>query len=106
MQPVREHNFTSNVIIFASFDYDQEIYMRSRLALPVLVAAALLGGSAIASAQTERTANAPTEGAATPNAMNSKAMMHHSRHHHARYTRARMDKSRPGGRPISRKPPS
>jgi hypothetical protein len=85
--------------------------MRSRLALPVLVAAALFGGTAIASAQTERTTNAPMEGATTPNAMNSKAMnsnamMHHSRHHHMRYTRAQMDKSRPGGRPISRKPPS
>jgi hypothetical protein len=80
--------------------------MHSRLALPVLVAAALLGGTAIASAQTERTTNAPMEGAMTPKAMNSNnAMMHHS-HHHMRYTRAQMDKSRPGGRPISRKPPS
>jgi hypothetical protein len=26
--------------------------------------------------------------------------------HHWRYSRARMDMSRPGGRPISRKPPS
>jgi hypothetical protein len=75
--------------------------MHSKLVFSALVVVSLFGTSAIAAAQTQ-----PIVGAsANSNAM---AYMGHHRmksHHHARYTRAEMDRSRPGGRPISRKPP-
>ena len=75
--------------------------MHSRLLFSALVVGSLFGTSALASAQTQ-----PIVGAsANSNAM---AYMRHHRmksHHHARYSRADMDRSRPGGRPISRKPP-
>jgi hypothetical protein len=74
--------------------------MRSKLAIPVLVAASLLGATALALAQTE-----PATAAAELNAMASMRHHHHYSHHHMGYTRAEMDRSRPGGRPISRKPP-
>jgi hypothetical protein len=81
--------------------------MRSKLAISALVVASLFGATAIASAQTQPNAGAPSEGTASafktafnmaPHKMKSS--------HHWRYSRARMDMSRPGGRPISRKPPS
>ena len=74
--------------------------MRSRLGFSVLVVASLFGATAIASAQTEPAAGVSRES----NAMAS--MRHHHRmksHHHMRYSRAQMDRSRPGGRPVSRK---
>ena len=82
--------------------------MKSKLALPFLVAASLLGAMSIASAQTEPAPGAPSASHARDmNAnMNAMASMHHHRyHHHWRYTRRQMDKSRPGGRPVSRKAP-
>jgi hypothetical protein len=74
--------------------------MRSRFAVPVLVVASLLGATTFASAQTK-----PATGAAELNAMASTRYHHHYRHHHMGYSRAQMDKSRPGGRPVSRKAP-
>jgi hypothetical protein len=74
--------------------------MRSRLALSVFVVASLFGATAIASAQTEPAAGASRES----NAMASTRHHHKMKsHHHMAYSRAAMDKSRPGGRPVSRK---
>jgi hypothetical protein len=86
--------------VAASFDQDRKISMLSKLVFSAIVVAALFGTSAIASAKTQPVA------AADSNAMAS--MRHHNMksHHHMRYSRAAMDRSRPGGRPISRKPPS
>jgi hypothetical protein len=77
--------------------------MRSRLAISALVVASLFGTTAIASAQTQPTAGATSEGTASAFNMAPHKMKWS---HHTRYSRAQMDKSRPGGRPISRKPPS
>jgi hypothetical protein len=79
---------------------DQEIFMRSRLAFSVLVVTSLLGATTIASAQTEPAAGKARES----NAMAS--MRHHKmhRHHHMGYSSAATARSRPGGRPVSRKP--
>ena len=77
--------------------------MRSKLAISVLVVASLFGTTAIASAQTPLTADASSEGNATASKMTPHKM---KSGHHTRYSRAQMDKSRPGGRQISRKPPS
>jgi hypothetical protein len=76
--------------------------MRSKLAIPVLVAASLLGATTLAFAQMEPATRAPAESSA--NAMASMHHHHHWRHHHSGYTRRDMARSRPGGRPISRKP--
>jgi hypothetical protein len=75
--------------------------MRSKLAISAVVVASLFGATAIASAQPM--AGPSAEGNATASKMASHKM---KRHHTTRYSRAQMDKSRPGGRPISRKPPS
>ena len=79
--------------------------MRSSLTFSVVAAAMLFGATAFVSAQAKPAADAST----TSSAMAS--MRHHSMHHHHHYrhhsvgfSRAQMDKSRPGGRPISRKP--
>jgi hypothetical protein len=79
----------------------REVLMHSKLLFSALVVASLFGTSAIAAAQTQ-----PIVGASDNS--NAMAYMGHHKmksHHHARYTRAAMDRSRPGGRPISRKPP-
>ncbi len=82
--------------------------MRSNLALSALVLASLFGATAIASAQTEAAQPAP---AASANGSGAKMAAHHARHKMTSshgsysYSRASMDRSRPGGRPISRKPP-
>ena len=82
--------------------------MRSKLTFPVLVVASLFGATAIASAQTDPAQPAP---AASGNEAGSKMATHHkihklrSMHMNYRYSRASMDRSRPGGRPISRNPP-
>ncbi len=75
--------------------------MHSKLIFSALVFASLSGTSAIAAAQTQPI----VAGSANSNAM--AYMGHHKMksHHHMRYTRAEMDRSRPGGRAISRKPP-
>jgi hypothetical protein len=73
--------------------------MRSKLAISALVVASLFGATAIASAQTQPTAG---EGAG----MGSKMAPHKMKSSHKKYSRAAMDRSRPGGRPISNKPPS
>ena len=77
--------------------------MRSKLAISALVVASLFGTTAIASAQTQPTAGASSEGNATASKMTPHKM---KSSHHKRYSRAQMDKSRPGGRAISQKPPS
>ena len=78
--------------------------MRSRLAFSVFVAASLFAATTLASAQTQPAAGAPAKpNAATSNAMASMHHHHHYHHHSMGYSRAQMDKSRPGGRPISRK---
>ncbi len=77
--------------------------MRSKLAILALVVASLFGTTAIASAQTEPMAGPSAEGNATASKMAPHKM---KSSHHKRYSRAQMDKSRPGGRPISQKPPS
>jgi hypothetical protein len=82
--------------------------MRSRLAFSVLVVASLFGTTAIVSAQTEPAIGAPAESSANPFSANAMASTRHHRmrhHHHGGYSRAQMDKSRPGGRPVSRKAP-
>ena len=79
--------------------------MHAKLAFAALVAASLFGATAIASAQTQ-----PAADAATSTAMASMHHHHHyHRHHHHHYmhmgySRGGMASSRPGGRPISRKP--
>jgi hypothetical protein len=76
--------------------------MRSKLVISTFVVAAFLGGTAIASAQTQPTAGASAEGGT-----GSKMAPHRMKSRHTmRYSRARMDKSRPGGRPVSQKIPS
>jgi hypothetical protein len=81
--------------------------MRSNLAISALVVASLFGATAIASAQTDPAQPAP---AASGNGAGSKMATHHkihkmtSSHRNYRYSRASMDRSRPGGRPISRNP--
>jgi hypothetical protein len=82
--------------------------MRSRLAFSVLVVASLFGATAIASAQTELAMGASAKSGAKESNANAMASMRHhhrmkSHHHHMGYSRAQMDKSRPGGRPVSRK---
>ena len=77
--------------------------MRSRLAIPALVLASLFGATTFASAQT-------ATGAAELNAMASTRHhhYHHHYHHHMGYSGGgysrEMARSRPGGRPVSRKP--
>lgn len=81
--------------------------MHAKLAFAVVVAASLFAATASAQTkmQTEPAAGAPT----TSNAMASMEhhrMHHHWRHHHMGamgYSRAQMDRSRPAGRPVSRK---
>jgi Flp pilus assembly protein TadD len=81
--------------------------MHSKLVFSALVVAALFGTPAIASAQTQPMAGASAESNASNAKSNAMASMrYHRHHHHMGYSRARMDRSRPGGRPISRKPPS
>jgi hypothetical protein len=84
--------------------------MHSKLVFSALVVAALFGTPAIASAQTQPMAGGSAEssaGASNANPLNAMASMrYHRHHHHMGYSRAAMDRSRPGGRPISRKPPS
>jgi hypothetical protein len=75
--------------------------MLSKLAISAFVVASLLGTTAVASAQTPPAAGA----SADANAMSSNMRHHRMKSHHVRYSRARMDKSRPGGRPVSRKQP-
>jgi hypothetical protein len=77
--------------------------MRSKLAISALVVASLFGATAIASAQTQPPAGAAAGGNGTAAKMAPHKM---KLSHHVRYSRSRMNKSRPGGRPISRKPPS
>jgi Ni/Co efflux regulator RcnB len=78
--------------------------MRSKLVFSVLVVASLFGATTLASAQTKPAAGtSAASDAAKSNAMASMRHHHHYRHHHMGYSRAQMDRSRPGGRPVSRK---
>ena len=77
--------------------------MRSKLAFSVFVAASLFGATTLASAQTAPAGAPARSDAATSNAMASMHHHHHHWHDSMGYSRAQMDKSRPGGRPISRK---
>ena len=74
--------------------------MRSRLIFAAFLIASLFAATGLASARTDQAAGA----SATSNAMASmRHHHHHYRHHHIGYSRAEMDRSRPGGRPVSRK---
>jgi hypothetical protein len=83
-----------------SFNQCREIAMWSKLAIPALVAASLFATAPIATAQA-----ASAAGASSANNAMASMRHHHRYHHHMRYTRSQMDRSRPGGRPVSRKAP-
>ena len=88
------------VLLSASFD-DPGDFHALQARFSVFVAASLFAATTLASAQTQP---APAKSnAATSNAMASMHHHHHYHHHSMGYSRAQMDKSRPGGRPISRK---
>lgn len=76
--------------------------MYSKLMLSAAIVASLFGTMAIASAQSQPMAAE----SAKSNAMASMRTHKMKSHSHMRYSRAMMNKSRPGGRPISRNPPS
>jgi hypothetical protein len=93
-----EPKSVSQVFVPAIFKLIREISMRLKLAIPVFAVAALFVATAPASAQTPMAAGASSE-----NAMAS-MRHHHHWHHSMHYSRRQMDKSRVGGRPVSRKP--
>ena len=66
----REPKFASQVLAFASL-YKEEMIMRPRLAISALVATALFGAMAIASAQMQPAPGASSQGNAGPGAGNS-----------------------------------
>ena len=78
--------------------------MRSKLAFSVFVAASLFGATTLASAQTAagRRARQIRRGYIQRDGFHAPSSPP-SPHDSMGYSRAQMDKSRPGGRPISRK---
>lgn len=81
--------------------------MRSKLAFSVLVVASLFGVTTIASALTKPATGASGQSSAESDANAMASMRHHGRHHrhhhYMHYSRRQIDKSRAGGRPVSRK---
>jgi hypothetical protein len=103
-----ELKFGSQVFVPASFDYDQEVSMRSKIAISATIVAYVLGATAIATAQTSPPSPAAPNAPAVESGAEAKANAAKMAKTHPGTvnTTTGMSRTTPGARVNHYKPPS